>query len=169
MMNTPFPRGRRPREEPTEENGSKRKRGMDTAASTAAATTTVDQDFLFGGPTTNQGPTKKKKKKSVDSSFLSSSSSAVAIATGLPLGGGNVTHSKKDATIEALSFKSLAKGTKLLGMVRQVNDDFCLVSLPSLLTGYILPNATSGNSGSTPNVSSRRMILVLCGMSMGRM
>lgn len=148
-MNTPFPRGRRPREDPSAEaDGTKRKR--DTPRATAASGQIVaggDQDFLFGGRKSD-GPTKKKKKKSdgVDSSFLSS-------ASGLPLGGGNVTHSKKDATIEALSFKSLAKGTKLLGMVREVNDDFCLVSLPSLLTGYILPNSTSGTNVSFRNLA----------------
>jgi hypothetical protein len=154
MMNTPFPRGRRPREDPTEVDGTKRKR--DTTA--AASSVTVDQDFLFGGQ--KDGPTKKKKKKSVDSSFLSSST-----ISGLPLGGGNVTHSKKDATIEALSFKSLAKGTKLLGMVRQVNDDFCLVSLPSLLTGYILPNTSSAVT--TNNVSFWTMSFALHGKTNG--
>lgn len=109
-----------------EDGTTKRKRDDNPVAE-------MDKDFLFG-QVNKSGPSKKKKKSlgAADPSFLSSS--------GLPLGGGNVTHSKKEATIEALSFKSLAKGTKLLGVVREVNDDFCLVSLPSLLTGYILPN-----------------------------
>ncbi len=126
-MNTAFPRGRRPREKQSEEDGATKRKRDDNPV------TEMDKDFLFGQVNTS-GNSKKKKKSAGpgDSSFLSSS--------GLPLGGGNVTHSKKDATIEALSFKSLAKGTKLLGIIREVNDDFCLVSLPSLLTGYILPN-----------------------------
>ncbi len=121
MMNAAFPRGRRPREEQSEAAGSKRK--LDNP---------VDKDFLFGEKKSAVGHTKKKKLKKAEDP-------PVSAALGLPLGGGNVVHSKKDATIEALSFKGLAKGTKLLGMVREVNDDFCLVSLPSLLTGYILP------------------------------
>jgi ribosome assembly protein YihI (activator of Der GTPase) len=121
MMNVAFPRGRRPREEHADAEGSKRKRDNP-----------VDNDFLFGEKKSAVGHAKKKKQKQSEDPPVSSS-------LGLPLGGGNVVHSKKDATIEALSFKGLAKGTKLLGMVREVNADFCLISLPSLLTGYVLP------------------------------
>mmetsp|Transcript_31818 Transcript_31818/g.36201 ORF Transcript_31818/g.36201 Transcript_31818/m.36201 type:complete len:1887 (+) Transcript_31818:1355-7015(+) len=60
-----------------------------------------------------------------------------------PLGGGYVKlgdrKKGKETLIEAISFNKLAKGTKLLGIVREVNDDFCLISLPNLLTGYVLP------------------------------
>jgi hypothetical protein len=119
MMNAAFPRGRRPREEPEPEqkDGFKRKRDAPV----------VEKDFLFGDDKSSNSSKKKKKSDPSSSSFA------------LPLGGGHVVHSKKDATIEALSFKKLAKGTKLLGIVREVNDDFCLISLPSLLTGYVLP------------------------------
>ena len=123
-----FPRGRRPRETKSEEVTTKRK---------------FDNDFLFGDVSKSNNTANKKSKKAksdVEENNPGKSSSLF----GVQLGGGSVTFSKKnskkeDAVIEALSFKSLGKGTKLLGIVREVNDDFCLVSLPSLLTGYILP------------------------------
>jgi hypothetical protein len=136
MMDS-FPRGRRPRDSegaaPADKSTPKRKR--DTSATVAASS--VDKDYLFGD-TKKSTTSKKKKKKSEDALTTTGSSFA------LPLGGGHVAHAKTgsradNATIEALSFNKLAKGTKLLGIVREVHDDFCLVALPNLLTGYVLP------------------------------
>lgn len=142
MMNeTAFPRGRRPREEKEDvasPPGMKRKHEPKAEK----------DDYLFG--VDKSSSKKKKKRKAADAASGSSFA--------LPLGGGFVQAGKgkdKGATIEALSFAKLSKGTKLLGIVREVQDDFCLVALPNLLTGYVLPK---------PEVSfrSRVMILLSC-------
>ena len=49
---------------------------------------------------------------------------------------------KTEPLIEALSFGKLAKGTKLLGFVREVHDEFAVLSLPNLLTGYMLQDGS---------------------------
>lgn len=124
MNETAFPRGRRPREEKEDvapSPGRKRKKEPEPEK----------DDYLFG---VDKSSKKKKKRKSTDAASGSSFA--------LPLGGGFVQAGKgkdKSATIEALSFAKLSKGTKLLGIVREVQDDFCLVALPNLLTGYVLP------------------------------
>lgn len=129
-----FPRGskRRPQSDKKEKDAkkdSKRKREND--------------DFLFGKKTNadrdKDGSSKKKKKKkrtTLDGEEGTASSM-------LPLGGGYVVGQKKNLLIEALSFQKLGKGTKLLGTVREVLDDYALVSLPNLLTGYVLKNDVS--------------------------
>jgi len=89
-------------------------------------------DFLFGKPPVAE-ETKKKKKRRKSATTPSTTSL-------LPVGGGGVVqpHHKKEAHIEALSFSKLAKGTKLLGVVKEVYDDYAILSLPNLLNGYIL-------------------------------
>lgn len=102
------------------------------------------KDFLFGSK--DEKP-KKSKKSSHDSS---SSKNVVVASSALPLGGGAVLQptqsstSKKPAFIEAISFQKLAKGTKLLGIVREVAAEYAVVSLPSMLTGFIKQDAKSG-------------------------
>jgi hypothetical protein len=72
----------------------------------------------------------------------------------VPGGGGVVLHAnkKKNATskeqlsIEAFGFSKLAKGTTILGVVKEVQDDYAVVSLPNMLSGYVLPN-NKENSG----------------------
>ena len=69
----------------------------------------------------------------------------------LPLGGGAVLQptafdssnrgkdggASKAALIESLSFNKLGKGTRLLGLVRDVAPDYAVVSLPNMLTGFV--------------------------------
>ena len=104
------------------------------STSTDAASKKRNTDFLFGNKpsddTTDVTRTKKKRRKH-----------ATTTTSLLPVGGGGVLqpHSqKKEAQIEALSFSKLAKGTKLLGVVKEVHEDYAIVSLPNLLNGYIL-------------------------------
>lgn len=111
----------------------------------------TDKDFLFGNRSSSTpgeggggGGSKKKRRKlsPVDGSTSTSSSM-------LPLGGGAVLQptaydhtNKKDghskaALIESLSFNKLGKGTRLLGLVRDVAPDYVVVSLPNMLTGFV--------------------------------
>jgi len=129
---TSFPRGRRPREK-RDDKSSPQKRKFQTEGN----------DFLFGEQK-NVKQSKKKIKKS-ESDVANQSIGNYA----LPIGGGHVRlggKNGKEAIIESLSFQKLAKGTKLLGIVREVNDDFCLVSLPNMLTGYVLPSRKESSS-----------------------
>ncbi len=129
MDDIAFPRGGRsvPKndEEPTKED-RKKKRKADEAGS---------PDFLFGGKP--EAKTVTKKTKSVTSTDVSTSKHSL-----LPLGGGGVVtppQGKGTAPIiEGLSFSKLSKGTKVLGCVREVQDEFAVVALPNLLTGFIL-------------------------------
>lgn len=96
-------------------------------------------DFLFGSKPeeSSRHATKKPKHKQhrKETSSL------------LPVGGGGVVpaFAKKEAYIEALGFSKLAKGTKLLAVVKEVHDDHVIVSLPNLLSGYILKREVCGN------------------------
>jgi hypothetical protein len=104
-------------------------------------------DFLFGNKSNDKDKSKKTKKKIKSSSSQGKSSSdntkIIPVSSSvLPIGGGAVLQPttgkpSKDALIEAISFQKLAKGTKLLGIVREVASDYALVSLPNMLTGYI--------------------------------
>jgi predicted RNA-binding protein with RPS1 domain len=151
-----FPRGGggRRRSEPTpvdqesdkKKNRKKRKSTEDDAP--PATPQSIKADLLFGS---------KSKKSDSEKSSKKRKKSEVAVDTGkhslLPLGGGGVVIStkkhKKDKSagstvvstpiIEALNFSKLAKGTKLLACVREVQDTFAIVSLPNLLTAYMLP------------------------------
>jgi len=118
----------------------------------------LSDDFLFGTKNTHEDKTRKSKKKPRVSSSSSQgndslpslrskseipASGVLSISSSvLPLGGGAVLQpttgvSSKAALIEAVSFQKLAKGTKLLGIVREVSSDYALVSLPNMLTGYV--------------------------------
>ncbi len=99
------------------------------------------KDFLFGKDTKDDTKRAKKSK--------SSSSQNIAMGTSsLPLGGGGVlqptqsSSAKKPAFIEAISFQKLAKGMKLLGIVREVASEYAIVSLPNMLTGFIKKDKT---------------------------
>lgn len=148
-MEESFPRGGKSvaskSDEPSEEKPRQRrkKRTLEKDGSKTG------EDFLFGAP--KQTPKKKKHKSKDSSSFPNENDEPT---TGkhslLPLGGGGVVLKKNNAKaslglpnssepfIEALGFSKLAKGTKLLGIVREVHDDFVVFSLPNLLTGYVL-------------------------------
>ena len=139
-MEEDFPRGgREPKIEEEEEEENKRHHEKKNKRSLEEE----GDDFLFGTKTKDKKRKKSKKDKDGEDQVDASKHSL------LPLGGGGVVMkkkaldkaSKKRATepfIEALGFSRLAKGTKLLGIVREVQDDFALVSLPNLLTGYVL-------------------------------
>lgn len=104
-------------------------------STTDAATKKRNTDFLFGNKPVDDTDGHKKKKRRKQSIANGPTTSL------LPVGGGGVVqpHSqKKEAQIEALSFSKLAKGTKLLGIVKEVHEDYAIVSLPNLLNGYIL-------------------------------
>jgi len=159
-----FPRGGGGRQSLPEEQApahdkstkKKRKSSSSTAAEDASkpSSDAVKADLLFGS---------SKKKKSNDEDKKSSkrrktSDDGAAVVSGkhslLPLGGGGVALATKrqkkkhggEATavpvspvIEALSFSKISKGTKLLACVREVQEEYAIVSLPNLLTAYILP------------------------------
>jgi hypothetical protein len=117
---TAFPRGGRP---PSQTAPKKR-----------------DTDFLFGSSEDRTGNKKKKRRKTTSTTAPTTTTSL------LPIGGGGVvqpTEKKKEAHIEALSFGKLGKGTKLLSVVREIHDEYAVVSLPNLLNGYILKREVS--------------------------
>lgn len=98
------------------------------------------KDFLFGSKDVNS----KRSKNTKDSS-----KSTVIASSVLPLGGGAVLQptqsasAKKPAFIEAISFLKLAKGTKLFGIVKDVTSEYAVVSLPTMLTGFVRNDAKS--------------------------
>lgn len=100
------------------------------------------KDFLFG--TKGKDDSKRPRKSRGDST-----KTTVLGSSALPLGGGGVLQpsqsasSKKPAFIEAVSFQKLAKGTKLLGIVREVAAEYAVVSLPTMLTGFIKKDVKS--------------------------
>jgi len=107
-------------------------------------------DFLFGSRSTStpgEGGAGKKKRRKSSSATGGDSSGASSM---LPLGGGAVLQPtafdssnrgketpSKAALIESLSFNKLGKGTRLLGLVRDVAPDYAVVSLPNMLTGFV--------------------------------
>ena len=110
-------------------------------------------DFLFGSrsaSTPGEGGTSGKKKRR-KSSAPGGDPSGSASSSMLPLGGGAVLQPtafdssnrgkdggpSKAALIESLSFNKLGKGTRLLGLVRDVAPDYAVVSLPNMLTGFV--------------------------------
>jgi len=98
------------------------------------------KDFLFGS--SKSGKRSKKRNNKTDSTEVDVSASSINSV--LPVGGGGVSQSltkgpsNENVTfIEPLSFQKLAKGTKLLGMIREVAPEYAVVSLPSMLTGFV--------------------------------
>ena len=108
-------------------------------------------DFLFGagsnGYDSNQAKKKSKRSKKHEGAHKPTISSTLS---SLPLGGGAVQPPidtkkyKKPAIIESISFTKLTKGTKLLGIVSEVAQDYAVVSLPSMLNGFIRRTNNSG-------------------------
>lgn len=109
-------------------------------------------DFLFGSRSTatpGEGGASGKKKRRKSSAHGDPSGSGSSSM--LPLGGGAVLQPtafdssnrgkdggpSKAALIESLSFNKLGKGTRLLGLVRDVAPDYAVVSLPNMLTGFV--------------------------------
>ncbi len=68
----------------------------------------------------------------------------------LPLGGGAVLQPstgaggrRMPAKIELLSFGKLGKGTKVLGVIREIKEEYAVVSLPTMLTGFVRRTSVS--------------------------
>lgn len=132
MEDTSFPRGggRTSNSDSVEAESAKLKRK-------SPADSSVETDFLFGRKDeVKSSKTTKKRRKSSNS-----------VQSMLPLGGGGVviptsSSNKKVSVpvIEALGFNKLAKHTKVLAIVREVQNEFAVASLPNLLTAYILPS-----------------------------
>jgi len=164
-MEEDFPRGRKPRpvEKDTEEKKNvpyhvQKKRMLDDDYNESSKETKriedLGGDLLFGVKPSKKPKVKKPKEVSEEEAMEAAVTSKHSL---LPLGGGGVvmkrrfqaakaaagstsTKGKAEPFIEALGFSRLAKGTKLLGVVREVQEEFALVSLPNLLTGYVLRN-----------------------------
>ena len=147
MEEISFPRGgRAPPPVQREEKAQDKKKSKHTSSSHSKRKD-ASSDFLFGRSDEKEQEKQHRKKRKVgDSDTLAGSSTSMKHSL-LPLGGGGVVMSsrhgkkKEEPLIEALSFSKLAKGTKLLGVVREVHDDFAVLSLPNLLTGYVLRDA----------------------------
>lgn len=158
---------------PKKRPSSNKRRSTDDLT-TPPSSSSVATDVLFGTtkppPSTAGGShveARSKRRKtaadgiSVDAAAAAASGSKRSL---LPLGGGGVvvvqTRQKKKANgsgspaqpsssvvIEALGFSKLARGTKVLACVREVQAEYVLVSLPNLLTAYILPAEQGGSDG----------------------
>jgi len=141
-----FPRGRA---EPIEKPSSTENQKSKQESKKQGRKRSKSNDFLF---TTHQddaqGGSKKSKKQKKNASE-SIANTTIATST-LPLGGGAVmppiesSSHKKPAFIESLSFQKVAKGMKMLGVVRQVAPEYAVVSLPSMFTGFIRRDSNSG-------------------------
>jgi len=131
----PFPRGLGPTSEKRSISSSADKKSKENAV--AKKDRVKKEDFLFGSKDDdkNKAPSHKKIKTSKGSS--------VAVAASVnPLGGGGIIPSdqvkRRPAIIESVGFSKLTpKHTKVLGIVRDVTEDFAIISLPNMLTGFI--------------------------------
>jgi len=100
------------------------------------------QDFLFGCKQNDdhQEPSSKKRKTG-KSSKAKENPVTIASTNVNPLGGGAVIPpdpvKKRPAIIESVGFSKLQKNSKLLGVVRDVVEDYAIVSLPNMLTGFV--------------------------------
>jgi len=166
-----FPRGGNQREEDdTTVSYSKidnQKRKSSTASDATPSSSSIKKDFLFGssGKKKDDGKSSSKRRKTGDGSTDFSSSNKHSL---LPLGGGGVVVSTKrhnqqgkntgttssSVVIEALGFSKLAKGSKVLACVREVQENYVIVSLPNLLTAYILPQGKPGSPPKYPLVNT---------------
>ena len=109
--------------------------------------TSQSPGFLFGSDNTTGALKGNKRIKTTKASINTKSSSVIPTSVS-PLGGGAVLQptsspAVRAAFIESHSFKKLAKGTKLLGIVREVTSEYALISLPQMLTGFV----QRGNNG----------------------
>jgi hypothetical protein len=134
---TSFPRGGKNEAFKTKNESSRKRSHRDG----------VGDDFLFGrGQQHDDVSNKKKSTRRTQKKRRTTSTTATATSSSslLPVGGGGVVVQKNQHTmIEALSFGKLLKGTRLLGVVREVHEEYAVVSLPNLLTGYILKREVS--------------------------
>ena len=169
-----FPRGSsRPAkkdEKPQESDGKKlrpsQKRKAASGDSSTPTASSVKKDFLFGSSKKKddgKSSSLSKRRKTEDAPVPSSNKNSL-----LPLGGGGVTVSTKKHKlksgdessvstttihIESLGFSKIAKGSKVLACVREVHEQYAIVSLPNLLTAYILSQTKAGQPAKYPLVN----------------
>lgn len=162
MEEVAFPRGGNQREESLDnerdsEKKKQHKRKVPADSDATASSSSIKNDFLFGKneKKKDDGKSPSKKRKTDDRTVDASSSGSKHSL--LPLGGGGVVASTKrhkqhdkntgpsasSLVIEALGFSKLAKDSKVFACVREVHDNYAIVSLPNLLTAYILPQTKS--------------------------
>lgn len=162
MEEDSFPRGRPSQDAPADADKSQKQpdRGRSREKSGDKKRSAADSaDFLFGGgaaadETKARSASKRSKKAKTTEKAAANASQSL-----LPLGGGGVVHpTNKEAWIEPLSFTKLAKGFKLLGCVRAVQDDLILFSLPNMWTGYMLLDDIKKKSSTDPEWSGRQMV-----------
>ena len=130
--------------------------GADASSSTTPTASSIKKDFLFGSSKKKddgKSPSSSKRRKTEDTPAAASNKISL-----MPLGGGGVVVSTKKhknpsgdtssvsttTHIESLGFSKMAKGSKVLACVREVQESYAIVSLPNLLTAYILPEGKSG-------------------------
>lgn len=129
----------------------------DTVTSTKV--TTATEDFLFGNDTglddvllhrkknvSSRTQSRKQRSESDDISDDDNNNHRRNVVTSqLPLGGGAVLPPSRTPDgkrripprIEALTFAKFARGMKVLGIVREVRHDYAVISLPTMLLGYV--------------------------------
>ncbi len=141
----------------------KRKSSSEADAKTATPTaSSVKKDFLFGSSKKkDEGKSSSSKRRKVEDPSSASGGNKHSL---MPLGGGGVVVSTRkhknqsggtgsvttSTHIESLGFSKIAKGSKLLACVREVQQNYAIVSLPNLLTAYILPQAKPGQDPKYP-------------------
>ena len=139
MTDQAFPRG-------------KRKSSTSAAPSTEEAKKRpIENDFLFGSV---EQPVKKKSTKDSVKHVKGDESGigySKTIST-LPLGGGSVIPPFSSngkvipPKIELLTFSKMGKGMKVLGVIREVKEEYAVVALPTLLTGFVRRGEVSSDS-----------------------
>ena len=119
-----------------------------------------ENDFLFGNQEKDKKRQEQQRKKRKTSSSNGGGGETSSSHSLLPLGGGGVVVVKKKSKvgeqkhlesssnllIEAFGFSKLAKGTKVLGIVREIHNEYAILSLPNMLSGYVLPQKPSSSS-----------------------
>lgn len=150
-----------------------KKRPSPSSSTAESATNKIaekkEKDFLFGsgaaadGNDLNALASRSKKKRTADygdhlddddvDDDLRTNKDGLLInntISTLPLGGGAVLQPstvaggrRMPAKIELLSFGKLGKGMKVLGVIREVKEEYAVVSLPTMLTGFVRRTSVS--------------------------
>ena len=136
---TSFPRGKRKAKPSSASSAASEARGKSRQPQQQQQPA---DDFLFG----SAEPAKRRKTRGRDGDDRHDHAAAGPnlTASSLPLGGGSVlppasssSGKRIPARIELLSFSKFARGTKVLGCVREVSAEYAVVSLPTMLTGFV--------------------------------
>jgi hypothetical protein len=130
--------------------------GAAASSSTTPTASSIKKDFLFGSSKKkdDEKPSSSSKRRKTEDT-PAPASNKISL---MPLGGGGVVVSTKKhknpsgnissvsstTHIESLGFSKMAKGSKVLACVREVQELYAIVSLPNLLTAYILPEGKAG-------------------------